>query len=326
VRRGSPAPETLRQAAIVLLVLAGLAFRLTHLDERGSDVLETTRAAIALVLEGGNPYGHGYAESRPPGAPFVYGPLALAWYALLPRAIELIASSVVLVALAATKRLLGLAFFALWQPLAILASDGSNDSSAGLLILGALVLAERAPRWGAAALAMAVAFKPYALAFLPPLIAFGGIGVLLPFVAVSVVAWTPVVALWGLESVLVSFRMAMDIHGAPWYSLAAFLQPPASTRPVFAILQVALGTLASVGSLIWVRSAGSMVAWGVAIYALTLFSGWWSTIAYWAAVAPVAAWHLDGWYGALTSPRSSSGPASASSAGNSPGAGTVPAA
>jgi len=85
---------------------------------------------IARARSRGNPCGHGYEVSRPPGAPCAYGPVALAWYALLPQTIELIASTAVLVLLAASGRLLGLAICALAVPLATLASDGSNDSSA----------------------------------------------------------------------------------------------------------------------------------------------------------------------------------------------------
>ena len=45
-----------------------------------SDVLTVTEAAVREVLAGGNPYGHGFEESFPPGAPFAYGPLPLLWY------------------------------------------------------------------------------------------------------------------------------------------------------------------------------------------------------------------------------------------------------
>jgi hypothetical protein len=295
-----PDPAPLRRRLIVLLLFAGIALRLLHRDELGSDVLTVTRAAIAAVLDGANPYGHGYGVSKPPGAPFAYGPVALLWYAVMPRTIELIASTTVLFALAATQRLIGLAVCALWVPLAILANDGSNDSSVGLLLLGAMVLAERSPRLGAAALALVVAFKPYALAFLPPLVAFGGLGVLGPFVAVSLVAWGPAVALWGGDNLLTSFRMALDVHRVPYFSLAAIVHGEYEDRSVFTLVQVALGALAAVGSLRWTRTARSMVAWGIAIYGLTLFAGWWATVAYWAAVLPLMAWHVDSWFRELS--------------------------
>jgi hypothetical protein len=288
-------PASMRRGLVIILLFAGIALRLLHRNVVGSDVLETTYAAIATVLDGGNPYGHGYSISRPPGAPYAYGPFALVWYAVLPRTIELLASTAVLFILAWAERIVGLAICALWVPLAVLANDGSNDSSVGLLLLGALVLAERSPRLGAGALALVVAFKPYALAFLPPLVAFGGLSVLVPFAAVSLVAWGPAIALWGAGSILTSFRMATQVHPLPYYSLAAILraQPPAS--PIFLVIQLVCGAFATIGSLIWARTARSMVAWGIVIFVATLYTGWWSTAAYWAAVVPIAAWHIDAW-------------------------------
>ena len=94
-----------RRLIVVLLLAAGIALRLLHGDERGSDVIATTHAAIDLALACDNPYGHGYAISRPPGAPFAYGPLALVWYALMPQNVELLASIAGLLLLAATLRL-----------------------------------------------------------------------------------------------------------------------------------------------------------------------------------------------------------------------------
>jgi hypothetical protein len=288
-------PDPLRRRIVVVLLFAGIALRLLHQGQIGSDVLQTTRAAIDLVLSGGNPYGHGYEASRPPGAPFAYGPLALLWYALLPRVVELLASSAVLFLLAWTRRMIGLAICALWVPLAVLANDGSNDSSAGLLLLGALVLAERSPRLGAAALALVVAFKPYALAFLPPLIGYAGVSVVAPFVAASLVAWGPAIALWGANNILTSFQMAMQVHVVPYYSLGAILHSDRSLRPAHAVLQAVMGGLTSLASLRWARTPRAMVAWGIVIYAATLFTGFWGTAAYWAAVLPIGAWHVDAW-------------------------------
>lgn len=300
--------DLLRRCLIAALLLVGVALRILHDGEMGSDVLVVTQSAIDDVIRGENPYGHGYPTSRPPGAPFAYGPLALVWYAITPRTIELVSSVAVLVALAASQRLIGLAMCALWVPLAILANDGSNDSSAGLFLLGALVLAERSPRLGAVALAAVVAFKPYALAFLPPLVAFGGPGVLLPFLLASALAWGPAIALWGAGSILASFRMAMEVHVLPWYSLAAALRLDAGWRPALGLVQLTCGLAASLASLRFARSARGMVAWGIVIFAGTLFTGWWATLAYWAAVIPIAAWHIDAWYRRLRPAAELTGP------------------
>jgi hypothetical protein len=288
--------EVPRWRLIGLLLVAGVALRLLHGNEPGSDVLAVTQSAISYATHGENPYGHGYLTSRPPGAPFAYGPLALLWYAVTPRNIELLASIAVLLLLASTRRVIGLAICALWIPMAILANDGSNDSSAGLLLLGALVLAERSPRLGAVALAGVVAFKPYALAFLPALMAFGGAGVVLPFLAASGLLWGPAIWLWGAGNILTSFRMSMEVHVLPWASLAAAFQLDARYRGILGIVQVASGLAVSLAGLRSARSARAMVAWGIAIFAATLYTGWWSTVAYLAAVLPISAWHVDAWF------------------------------
>ena len=45
----------------------------------------------------------------------------------------------------------------------------------------------------------------------------------------------------------------------------------------------------------WVRTARSFVLVGIAVFLVTLFTGWWSTFAYLAAIAPIVCWHLDDW-------------------------------
>src|ERR687895_500515 len=88
------------------------------------------------------------------------------------RMVELLASFVILGVLALRGRPLGLAVYALAPTLISTASDGSNDTSGGLFILVALVVAMRAPMAGAVLLAVAAGFKPYAAAGLPPLLAW----------------------------------------------------------------------------------------------------------------------------------------------------------
>ena len=95
--------------AIVVLLLVGLALRIVP-PTGFSDVLTVTEAATREMLAGGNPYGHGFEESIPPGAPFAYGPLALLWYLPSladPGRMELLASVVVLGLLALRGRPLG---------------------------------------------------------------------------------------------------------------------------------------------------------------------------------------------------------------------------
>ncbi len=187
-------------AAILILLAVGVALRLAPATGF-SDVLVVSQAAGRELLAGGNPYGHGYVESVPPGAPFAYGPLALLWYLPSldrPASLELLASLVVLGLLAVRGRPLGLAVYAVTPAFVVAATDGSNDTTAGLLILVALLAALRWPVAGAILLALATAFKPYALAWLPGLIGYAGsIGPLVAFLVASAVAWLPALVAWG---------------------------------------------------------------------------------------------------------------------------------
>lgn len=286
--------------AVMALLVAGLALRSTT-TTAGSDVLGVTRAALELALAGGNPYGHGYAQSLPPGAPFAYGPLALLWYLPArtdPVRMELLASFVILGLLAARGRVLGLAVYATLLPLIVTASDGSNDTSAGLLILVALLVALRSPMVGGLALAVASAFKLYALAWLPPLVVYGGLATMLPFLAGMLLTWGPAALLWSPKNILMSIQQADAVHDSPFYSLAyglsGHLELPTD---VFNVVRVAAGAVIAASGWGFVRSSRSFLVVGVAVFLATLFLGWWSTYAYLAAIAPVICWHADDWLG-----------------------------
>jgi len=287
--------------AVIVLLAVGIALRLAPASGF-SDVLVVSEAATREMLAGGNPYGHGFEESFPPGAPFAYGPLALLWY--LPSLddlgrMELLASFVVLGALAFRGRPLGLAIYAVTPALVVSATDGSNDTTAGLLILIALVVALRAPIAGGVLLALATAFKPYALAWLPGLIAYAGaVAPLLAFVAASAVVWLPALLAWGPDSLLWSFRKADQIHAQPYYSLAYAVGSPESVpKGLWQAIRIGAGVLLAAASFLLVRSAPSMIIMGTLVFGATLFLGWWGTFAYLAAVAPVLCWHVDDWLG-----------------------------
>lgn len=286
---------------VIVLLCVGVALRLA--TQGGfSDVLIVSEAATRQMLAGANPYGHGYPGSFPPGAPFAYGPLALLWYIPSlddPGNLELLASCVILAALAVRGRPLGLAIYAVTPAFIITTSDGSNDTTAGLLILVALLAAVRWPIVGAVLLALATAFKPYAVAWLPGLLALaGGFAPLVAFVITSLMAWLPAVILWGPESLLWSFRRADEIHAQPYYSLAFGLgSPEAIGKPVWQAIRVGAGVLLAVVSFLTVRSAPAMIIAGALVFGATLFLGWWGTFAYFAAVAPIICWHLDDWLG-----------------------------
>lgn len=287
-------------AAVAVLLVVGVLMRSAFVGAGQSDVLAVTGMAIEHMLGGGNPYGVGYPGPSSTGAPFAYGPLALLWYlpSTDPRVVEMSVSLLLLLILAIRGRPLGLAVYAVSAVLLVTASDGSNDTSAGLFLLIALLAAQRSPLAGGALLALAVAFKPYALAWLPPLLAFGGLGgALLGFGAVALATWGPVLLIWGPGAVLTSLRMAEAVHERAYYSLAYGLTMDPSLRPLLEPLRFMVGGLLAVGSRVVVRSPASMILWGAAIFLVTLFLGYWSTFAYFAALAPVLCWHLDEWLG-----------------------------
>lgn len=288
-------------AAVLVLLLVGIALRLEP-STGYSDVLSVTEAAVRDMLGGGNPYGHGYAESFPEGAPFAYGPVALLWYLPSldePRRLELLASLAVLGLLALRGRPLGLAVYAVTPAFVVSATDGSNDTTAGLLILVSLLVAVRKPVAGAVLLAIATAFKPYALAWLPGLIAYAGaVGPLLAFIGTSALLWLPALLAWGPDQLLWSFRRADELHAQSYYSLAYALDGRGDIpKGVWGAIRIGAGVLLAALSFVLVRSATSFIIVGALVFGATLFLGWWSTFAYLAAVAPILCWHLDDWLG-----------------------------
>ena len=194
-------------AWMVLLAigLVGIGLRLMLVGRVDSDVLVVTQAAVAEWLSGGVPYGIGYAVTTPPGAPFPYGPVALAWYALAGPAtqeFELAIGCFVLAVLVLRGRPIGATAYAL-MPLVVSATvDGSNDTSAGLFLLVALVGLSVSRFGGGILLALAVGFKLFAAAWLPAALAIGGWRVLGGFALGSAVAWGPAVLAWGVAPII----------------------------------------------------------------------------------------------------------------------------
>ena len=288
--------------AVLVLMGVGLVLRAAAVGGGWSDVMLVTDAAIRTMLEGVSPYGIGYQESIPPGAPFAYGPIALLWYLPGhgdPGRMETLLTMAVVVVLAIRGRPLGLALYATLPPLLVTATDGSNDTSAGVLILGALLVAQRSPIAGGVLLAVAAAFKPYAVAWLLPLLAYGGVaGPLGAFLLGSILAWGWAMLAWGPRPILDSLAQAEGVHAVPYYSLAWVAQDLwRMPETAWSVLRYALGLLVAVIGWIEVRSARSFVVTGCAIFVVTLYAGWWSTFAYLAALAPVLCWHLDDWLG-----------------------------
>lgn len=293
----------LRWLPVVVLVGCGIVLRLAMSHIESSDVSDVTRVAIMTVQYGGDPYGVGYITSRPAGAPFPYGPLALLWYLPTlqdPTLMELgvsVALMLYFAVRAGNGRPVGLALFALAPPLVLATVDGSNDTSAGLLILAALVVAERRPVAGAAILAAAVAFKPYAIAWAPPLFLWAGLSSMAAFVAASVVAWAPVLFVWGPGSYLRSLAMAQETHlRQAYWSLGAIFDAfaPGAGRALETVRYFLAGLIAVVGG--WrVRSIDGVIVVGALVFVVAQFGGYFGSYVYLAAVAPILCWRVDDW-------------------------------
>ena len=286
---------------ILSLLAAGTALRVMLFRAGFSDVLVVTAAAIRRVMSGGNPYGIGYPVAEVPGQPFPYGPLALLWYVPFtadPVRFELAVSVGILLLLALRGRPLGLAVYALAPPLVLTASDGANDTSAGLLLLAALLVVQRVPLWGGFLLGVAFAFKPYAAAWLPAIGWWSGAAGLAGFAAATLVFWGPALLAWGPASILTSIQLAEETHRSPYYSLAYVVQGltrRAVSADAFDRLRLLLGAATAIISSPLIRSGGGMIVAGTLVFLVTLYSGYWSTYAYLAAIAPVICWHLDEW-------------------------------
>ena len=294
----------LRWLPVVVLVLCGIALRLAVMSQEASDVSDVTSNAIKTMLNGDNPYGFGYIVSRPAWAPFPYGPVALLWYLPAfqdPALIELIVSVALILYFgvrAANGRPVGLAIFALAPPLVLAAIDGSNDTSAGLLILASLVVAAKRPVIGGVLLAVAVAFKPYAVAWLPPLVLWAGVSTLVAFAVASLVAWSPVLAVWGPGSYLRSLSMAHEVHlRQAYWSLGAILDgvlPGAGARALETIRYFLGAAVAVIGGL-KVRSIDGVIIVGTVVFLIAQFGGYFGSYVYLAAVAPILCWRVDDW-------------------------------
>ena len=285
------------------LVGLGVALRLIRFRGLESDALSVTVTAIHQALAGSSPYAVGPPGSLLAGSTFPYGPVSLLWdlpVQFEPRVMELVASFAVLVALAVWRRPLGLAVYAAVPLMVLQTTDGSNDTSAGLLILLALVVAERRPLCGGVLLAIATGCKPYAAAWAVPLIAWGGLMPLVGFAATSVVVWSPLL-IWGPRSFLDALQRAESIHTAPYYSLAEYLERyfgVSLAENVFGPLRLALGfgTAVIVGArLVFVKSYDVVVVGGSLVFVVLMYAGFWATPAYLAAIAPILCWKLDGW-------------------------------
>jgi hypothetical protein len=257
----------------LVMVAASLWIRLLYLGAPETcDQLAVSRAALGVALQGGNPYGFGYAESVPPGAPFPYGPLGLLT-PVMGQFGETLAFAGVGLILAWQRALLTLVYFGASLRWVELGACGMNDMVPALLLVGGLLLLERHRHVpGALLVALSAGIKPYTFAWFPAVMGFGGVVTSLVLLVTAGLLWSPVLV-WGLRSYLDSVQGAWDVQHSQ--------QQNTLDMPILRALAVPL----AIGSL-FVRSWETMVLTGAAIFMLMMFTDYWSSLGYWMVVLP----------------------------------------
>jgi hypothetical protein len=216
-------------------------------------------------------------------------------------------ASLVASVLALQGRFLGLAIYAATPAIVHTSVDGSNDTTLGLLIALAFGIATFRPVLAGAVLAAAVAFKLSAAAWVPAFLLWGGWRVAGSFGITSLVAWSPVLFVWGPASFIDSAVRANAVHRDMVWSLGAVVKDwigDAGTRALDT-LRLAFGGVAALVGLPFVGSLGGaeraaidrVLVAGTLVYLVTLFGGTWGTFAYFAALAPVLCLRVDDWLG-----------------------------
>lgn len=261
-----------------LAIIGGsIVLRLGYAEACCTDQIAVSHAAWERVSSGlGGPYGVGYAETNPPGAPFPYGPLALIWW--LPGPVVEMAAAVGIMALLASQRaLITLGIFAAWAPWLTL--EGVNDYSPSLLITMSLIGLKKWPVFSAALLAAAAALKPYAFAWFLPAMGYAGLRGALVLVAVTALLWSPLFLFWGgVGPFLETVRLAGAAHPVP----------NAMNLPLLRWLAIPLMGLSLVA-----RRWDDMVLFGSAAFMVFLFLDRWASSSYWIAVIPILGLALE---------------------------------
>jgi len=308
-----------------LLVLGTIA-RLRAVDFPGSDVLRATDEAETVLFSGADPYTHYFTSTIPPGSVFAYPPGELAFYAIAHLAgvpigaVEHISAILVMLAIVALVPLAGegivalaLGIVAASGELIVRTGDGSNDTSASLLVLAALAMLAwslatrgRIARvlWFLSAFAFgwSIAFKEYAL----PIAAFvalfvwrsdarrarGWLGTVAGTVAVFVVpflAWNPA---GFIANVGGAYTFHPEAYGrnvwrdaiSAWPAIAAAAQPLIPFITPLAVLIVATVLWRRPG-----RTLGAAFLQGCAVVGAVFVFARWTTSVYWVFLAPAIA-------------------------------------
>jgi uncharacterized membrane protein len=301
-------------------------------------VLAAINEALGVWFGGGNPYDHAYTQTRPPGQPMPYPPGALLVH--LPGHVIGGLAGVQwtqLVAAGATMGMLawiglrsswlvalpGLALYAGAPNLALLATDGSNDTVTGAVLLLAVLAVGWAAEEGAddASLVLAGLFGGLAVSTkqiaLPVVLALaavtlrglgwrrglrylaGAVGLLLvislPFLLMGPATYVNgLVSFLGVHDEIYGWNvwaMVQGLGATPWQADAALIG---------SIVVSVAALLAAV--LVPVRSLAGAALLGVLATFAILFAARWTTYAYFALILPVllAVPALAAWEARLT--------------------------
>ncbi|MET0771816.1 MAG: hypothetical protein ABWZ82_01925 [Candidatus Limnocylindrales bacterium] len=257
----------------LLLAVSSIWVRMLYLGAPETcDQMIVSRAALSVALGGGNPYGFGYAESVPPGAPFPYGPLGLLTPVLGPAG-ETLAFAAVAMILAWQRALFTLVFFGASLQWVELGACGMNDMIPALLVVGGLLLVERRRHVaGSVLVALSAGIKPYSFAWFPALIGYGGVTTAIALIVTAGLAWLPVLV-WGPMSYLDSVKGAWVVQHRQDQNTI--------DMPILRVLALPLAALS-----LLVRSWEGMVLIGAAIFVLMMATDYWMSLGYWMVVLP----------------------------------------
>lgn len=311
---------------VAYLVFGGMLLRWVELPDAGrgpSDVLAAIDEALEVWYTGGNPYDHVYLRTRPPGQPMPYPPGALLLH--LPgyliaglHGIQLTQFALAGVAMgtlawlgARLSWLVGLPALALYagaSNLVLLATDGSNDTGTGAVLLLAVVALMWAIDRGAdegslilagTVAALAVSTKQIALPIALGMAIYvvralgweqfwrylAGAGTVLLLMSIPFLVRGPVTYVEGLFSFL---GVHDDIYGWNIWAFGQGFNITPWDKAAADVLNIICSLAALVVLLVLpLRSLGGGVLAGLIVLTVMLFTARWTTYAYFALMAPL---------------------------------------
>lgn len=223
------------------IVISAILLRLAYVGTRLSDPMAVVDAARERVLDGMSPYGIGYAESYPPGAPYPYGPLML----LNSIPLEFVASVGILVLLAWHRRYLTLAIFGGAGFTVALAGAGHTDMLPTFVLAAGILSLPR--WWGAALIGVAMAIKPYVVFFLPLAFSLGSPMLFVIAIGVAAAGYLPLFW-WGgfVDSLVLLAAIKESTIPTPLRAFSV-IAVGAFRWPIFACVAYALAAFNPVG-------------------------------------------------------------------------------